>query len=86
MMSEKCELNDTWSYCLGIANRQKLYGEVYEHRGILYGIDGQTSYYPDEGITFSMITNLGRATICDLDGLFLSMVDEMEKVIFTGER
>ncbi len=86
MMSERTELNDTLSYCLGIANRQKAYGEVYEHRGILYGIDGQTSYYPVEGITFSMITNLGRASICDMGDLFLSMVDEMEKVIFTGER
>lgn len=86
MMSKEKVFDDSSSYCLGLGNRQTVYGENYGHRGVLYGIDGQTSYYPAEGITFSMITNLGRASICDMGDLFLSMVDEMEKVIFTGER
>ena len=86
MLSEKSVLNDTLSYCLGIANRQNDYGDLYAHRGILYGITGATQYYPDADVTFTCITNLGGAQIADMQDLFNAMAAELRKVIFTGSR
>lgn len=86
MLAQQIEVVENVFYCLGIYRESKEHGVFFTHKGMLYGILGQATYFPDSDVTYSIMTNLGGVFGSGNIDRIESMRDEIVNVIFTGSR
>ncbi|MDF1573248.1 MAG: serine hydrolase [Bacteroidales bacterium] len=75
--------------CLGLEHdKSNVFGDIYWHGGGWFGTLSRTKYFPGSDVTISINTNGTGFTFHTDETLnrFSSLVDEIEKVTFTGER
>lgn len=75
--------------CLGIEyDRSNTYGDIYWHGGGWFGTMSRTKYFPSSDVTISINTNGTGVTFRTEETFnrFNSLIDEIEKVTFTGGR